>query len=106
MEIFNQYPIKELTVHPRVRNTFYSGHVDLDVFTYCLKNSKNPVCYNGDLRSLSDISECIKRFPTLDAVMLGRGLIADPGMLTPGGTTVQKLEAFHEELKQLRNGKR
>lgn len=98
LEIFNQYPIKELTVHPRVRNTFYSGHVDLDVFTYCLKNSKNPVCYNGDLRSLSDISECIKRFPTLDAVMLGRGLIADPGMLTPGGTTVQKLEAFHEEL--------
>ena len=30
--------------------------------------------------------------------MLGRGLIADPGILTPGGTSADKLEAFLEEL--------
>jgi tRNA-dihydrouridine synthase len=30
--------------------------------------------------------------------MLGRGLIADPGMLCIGGTTADKLEAFHDAL--------
>ena len=30
--------------------------------------------------------------------MIGRGLIADPGMLTPGGTTAAALEAFFGEL--------
>ena len=30
--------------------------------------------------------------------MIGRGLIGDPGMLTPGGTTVKALEGFHDEL--------
>ena len=30
--------------------------------------------------------------------MLGRGLIADPGMLTPGGTTAATLELFHDGL--------
>ena len=30
--------------------------------------------------------------------MLGRGLIGDPGMITPGGTDAKKLEAFCNEL--------
>ena len=30
--------------------------------------------------------------------MLGRGLIGDPGMLSPGGTNVASLEAFLEAL--------
>ena len=32
--------------------------------------------------------------------MLGRGLIGDPGMLTPEGTTVAVLEAFFDELTE------
>jgi len=30
--------------------------------------------------------------------MLGRGLVADPGMLLPGGTKVDTLKAFHDAL--------
>lgn len=30
--------------------------------------------------------------------MIDRGLIGDPGMLTPGGTTAAALEAFFDEL--------
>ena len=30
--------------------------------------------------------------------MIGRGLIGDPGMLTPGGTTAAALEVFFSEL--------
>jgi tRNA-dihydrouridine synthase len=93
LEIYNQYPIVELTVHPRVRKQFYSGDVDMEQFRYAASNSKNPLCYNGDIVSLADA----ERMETVDAVMIGRGLIANPGMVT-GGTDGQVLESFCDEL--------
>jgi len=98
LDILNQYPIKELTVHPRIRTAFYKGDVDMDAFAYALQNSRAPVCYNGDLRSMEDISALSEWYPQVQAVMVGRGLIADPGMLTPGGTDIGRLEEFHNAL--------
>lgn len=98
LEIFNRYPITELTIHPRVRSAFYSGSVDLDTFSYALANSRAPICYNGNLTNLADMQHFSENHPHVDAVMLGRGLIRDPGMLTPGGTTVSALEGFMAEL--------
>ena len=98
LKIFNRYPIKELTVHPRVRSAFYNGEVDMDAFRYCVENSRAPLCYNGNLCSVEQIKVFAKDFPQVDAVMLGRGLIADPGMLMPGGTDVKKLTAFYDAL--------
>ena len=98
LEIYNRYPIKELTVHPRTRKQFYNGDLHMDSFDYAVKNSKNPLCFNGELHNLADISAISERFPTVEAVMLGRGLVGDPGMLTPGGTDLPTLEAFHSEL--------
>lgn len=98
MEVLNQYPICELTIHPRVRTAFYKGHVDMDAFRYALDTSKAPVCYNGDLTSLRQVRTMAGQFPQISGVMVGRGLIGDPGMLTPGGTTRQALEGFMDEL--------
>ena len=98
MEVLNQYPICELTIHPRVRTAFYKGHVDIDAFRYALQTSKAPVCYNGDLTSLRQVRTMAGQFPQISGVMIGRGLIGDPGMLTPGGTTRQALEGFMDEL--------
>ena len=96
LEIFNRYPIQELTIHPRVRKQFYDGSVDMEMFRYAVANSRNPLCYNGDLTSLQQIEAFRQEFPGIEAVMIGRGLIADPGMFSPG--TVAILEAFHNEL--------
>ena len=98
LEIFNRYPIKELTVHPRVRKAFYDGNVDMNTFRYAAENSRAPVCYNGNLCSQEDIHRFSAQFPQIDAVMLGRGLIADPGMLCPGGTDINTLEQFYDKL--------
>ena len=98
LEIFNRYPIKELTVHPRVRQAFYAGKVDMDSFRYCLENSRAPVCYNGNLCTVKQIEAFRNDFPQVESVMLGRGLIGDPGMLSPQGTTIAALEPFLEEL--------
>ena len=96
LEIYNRYPIHELTVHPRVRKVFYKGGVEMEAFRYAAENSKNKLCFNGNLNSLQDISAFSAEFPQIDSVMLGRGLIGDPGMLV--GTTAAKLEAFHNDL--------
>ena len=97
LEVFNRYPIRELTIHSRVRKQFYQGDVHLDMFRYAVRESKNPLCYNGDLFSMQDITNITGEFPQVNAVMLGRGLAADPGMLC-GGTDVHILEQFHAGL--------
>ena len=93
LEIYNRYPIRELIIHPRVRRQFYDGAVHREWFTSAMEHSKNPLCFNGDVRCLSDVSELQTQYPTLNAVMIGRGLIADPGMLC-GGTDLGTLEQF------------
>ncbi len=97
LEVYNRYPLAQLQLHPRVRKAFYSGDVDMEAFAYCLENSTNPVCYNGNLERLEDISQFSEAYPQVQQVMLGRGLIADPGMLA-GGTQKKVLEAFMEAL--------
>ena len=98
LDLFNDYPIQELTVHPRVRMDFYNGNVNMDAFRYCVTHCKAPLCYNGDLHSKAQADALCKEFPEVSSVMIGRGLVGDPGMLTPGGTTAQALEAFMDEL--------
>lgn len=98
LDILNRYPICELIIHPRVRSAFYTGAVDMDAFAYAVQNAKAPLCYNGDIRSLEQAKQITDQFPKVAAVMIGRGLIADPGMATPGGTALPQLEAFYKEL--------
>lgn len=98
LDVYNRYPIKELTIHPRLRNQFYNDTVDYEAFQYAVENSKNPICFNGNLCSKKDIQKLANTFKTVDAVMLGRGLLADPGMLCADGTTRDALEAFFHDL--------
>lgn len=98
LEIYNRYPIAELIIHPRVRQSFYSGNVNMDMFRYAAQNSNIPLCYNGNLSTSEDIRIFSELFPDIDSVMLGRGLVGNPGFVTPGGTTPQTLEMFLNEL--------
>lgn len=98
LEIFNQYPVSQLIVHPRVRKDFYNDPVHENAFRTAEEASRAPLCYNGDLCSLGQIAAFAEAHPAIDTVMLGRGLIGDPGMLTPGGTTAAVLEEFYNDL--------
>ena len=100
LEVYNRYPIRELTIHPRVRKDFYKEPVREEWFRYAWDNSSNPLCYNGNLCTPEQISDVRQRYPGLESVMLGRALIGDPGMITPGGTTAATLQAFHDELME------
>lgn len=97
LEIFNRYPLRQLIIHPRVRKDFYDKPLRPDWFSRAVAQSKNPVCLSGGICSRSQADGIPEVFP-INAVMIGRGLIGDPGMLTPGGTGLAALEAFHAEL--------
>lgn len=99
VEVFNRYPVKELIVHPRTRKDFYKGSVHMDSFAYAYEHCNAPVSYNGDICSLADITSTEARFPKLERIMIGRGLVGDPGMLS-GGTTAAALEDFHRSLTE------
>ncbi len=102
LDIYNRYPIACLTIHPRVRTEKYRGPVHLDEFARALENSRNPVCYNGDLRTVEEVRATETRFPTLDAAMIGRGAVADPALLRKlrGGpaATREELQSFTQDL--------
>lgn len=98
LSLYNRYPVKELTVHPRVRAAFYNGPVNMEAFSYAVANSKAPLCYNGSLCTKAQLNALADAFPQLSAVMLGRGLIGDPGLLSKDGTTLETLSQFHDAL--------
>lgn len=97
LELFNRYPICELTVHPRVQADFYQGRPNRRAFRKAVGASTAPLCYNGDLFSLPDLFAFTAVFPEVDRVMAGRGAVADPSLLRQfqGGAPADK-----EELRQ------
>ena len=102
LNIYNQYPVEELTIHPRVQQDFYKNAPHMEVFKSALDHSKNPVCYNGDIFTKEDFEKFTKEFPEVDAVMLGRGLLRNPGLgdeIREGKQlTKDVVKAFHDEL--------
>ena len=102
LEIYNRYPIACLTIHARVQKEKYRGPVHLDAFAQALAESRNPVCYNGDLRTAAEVEALSQRFPSVEAVMIGRGAVADPALLRKlrGGpaATKEELQALTQDL--------
>lgn len=108
LEVYNQYPIAELIVHSRVRADFYKNHPSLSAFSHAVSHSRAAVCYNGDLFTGKDYQAFVNGFPGVDRIMLGRGLLANPGLLSEILSGVQgkpssekeKLKAFHDRIYQ------
>lgn len=97
LSIYNKYPLALLIVHPRVRSQYYKGEVNRDSFAFATASSRNPLCYNGDILCTRQITDFARDFPEVPAIMIGRGLLANPGMLS-GCQDAARIEAFMEEL--------
>lgn len=105
LEIYNRYPIKELILHPRVRTDYYKNTPNMPAFRVGFEGSRAPVCYNGDIFTVSDYETLCGDYPELDRVMLGRGIISNPGLLDRiaagadsggAGTGKEALRQFHQ----------
>ena len=102
IKIYNKYPIEELIIHPRTQKDFYGNTPNLEVFKDALALSTNPLCYNGDIFTVDDNDKLIKTFKEVKTVMLGRGIIANPGLMNEikNNTIIDKyvLKEFHDEI--------
>lgn len=98
LQLYNKYPISELTIHPRVRMDYYKVPVHLDEFERALKGSANPVCFNGDIVTRLDLQEIEGKFSSVSGIMLGRGLIANPALLQSEAVARETLQQFVTEL--------
>lgn len=102
MKIYNKYPMEELIIHPRTRQDFYGNKPNMEMFKDALKSSKNTICYNGDIFSVKDYEKFIEECPSVDRIMIGRGSLANPGLINEikGKGVVDKniLKEFHDEV--------
>lgn len=87
LRIYNQYPFSELIIHPRVQKDFYKNTPNLEAFKEAVEHSKHSLCYNGDIVILEDFIRIKEAFPTVNKIMIGRGLLINP-------TLVQELQAY------------
>jgi tRNA-dihydrouridine synthase len=102
IKIFNKYPMEELIIHPRIQKDFYKNKPNLNVFKDALVLSKNPVCYNGDIFTVKAYKEFSAAFPNVGTLMLGRGLLINPGLIDDitNNIKVDKnlLKDFHDKI--------
>ena len=80
LEIYNKYPLKELIVHPRTQKDYYRNHPNMEWYTYAVEHGKAPLCYNGDITDVTSYKTFMKTYPDTDKVMIGRGLLVNPGL--------------------------
>lgn len=102
LELYNQYPVKELIIHPRIQLDFYKNKPNMEVFEKALLKSKNPLCYNGDIFTVVDYNNFHEKYSQVDKLMIGRGLLVNPALLREikGGNAIEKkeLKDFHDRL--------
>lgn len=91
LDIYRKYPLSELIVHPRLQSDFYQGLPNFKAFSQayelylsgCSKKEKEicKLCYNGNIFSMEDYLQVYQKFPQINAVMLGRGLLTNPRLV-------------------------
>jgi len=99
LSIYNKYPLEELIIHPRVQADYYQNEPRMEIFQAAWKESKNPVCYNGDLFTGERIEQFQREFPEADRIMVGRGIICNPGLIK-GQNTKEQFRNFLDKVCQ------
>ena len=98
--------IVSVTLHARLGIQEYRGEPDQEAFARFYEACSLPLLYNGDLCRAEDIHAISRRFPALEGMMIGRGLLADPGLALEYKTGVKlsteerrmRFKAFHDDL--------
>lgn len=102
LPVFNRYPLSLLILHPRTRAQFYGGTPDIEAFSAAYIETKNSLCYNGNVGSSADFFDITDRFPQLHSIMIGRGAVRNPAVFREirGGAPLktEELLAFSDLL--------
>lgn len=72
--------VEAIAVHPRTRLQGYSGNANWDIIRDVKQAVNIPVIGNGDVRTVDDAVR-LKQHTGCDAIMVGRGVMANPWLL-------------------------
>lgn len=104
LAIYNEFPVYELIIHPRVQTDFYRNTPNMDAYRFACGESLAPLCYNGDINDRFSYERLLSEFPDIDAVMCGRGVIANPGLIgelaMSQKMSMESFRSFHNEIYQ------
>lgn len=78
LQMLNDINLDQVVLHPRLGVQQYKGSVDMDGFARLAEICTHPMVYNGDIVSVSQITDLERKFPKLTGVMIGRGLLCRP----------------------------
>lgn len=81
IDILNSMPLDHVTLHPRIARQQYGGEVDMTQFREFVELSRNPVVYNGDIRTPEDGLEKLTQYPDIMGLMVGRGVLGRPSLI-------------------------
>ena len=76
--VLNDYPLASVTIHPRLGRQQYTGVPDMETFAQVLPMIIHPVIYNGDITNVGDVQRIKKTYPTVNDIMVGRGILYRP----------------------------
>lgn len=104
LPLINDSSLSQVALHPRLGVQQYKGSVDMDSFTQFYEQCRKPLVYNGDLADTEQIASVVARFPNLDGIMVGRGLLTRPwlaqewhsGVEGPEEHRLQQLLQMHD----------
>lgn len=107
LDILNEIPLEQITLHPRIGTQQYKGTVNMEAFDEFYALCKHPIIYNGDVTSIKEIQNLEEKYPKLAGVMIGRGLLTRPSLASEYVTGVELswekrrpvLLDFHDRLK-------
>lgn len=91
--------LSHVTLHPRTARQQYTGDIDMSRFSEFIAEATFPVVYNGEIHSIADIAAMSARYPALHAVMVGRGLLYDPALVSPEhDSALPRIIKLHDRL--------
>ena len=53
----------------------------METYQYAAEHSRHSLCFNGDIHSVGAYEQLRQMFPMTEKVMLGRGILQNPGLV-------------------------
>ncbi len=104
LDVFQNYPVSLLIIHPRVRQDFYQHPIRMESFEKAVQKYHGAICFNGGLKIVENCVTLEKQYPQIQSIMIGQGLLSNPALIQQmkglGELEKERLMAFHDTLFQ------
>ncbi len=99
LQVFKQYPVSEIILHPRLGIQKYKGTPNWDYFEKIINIWNGDVIGNGDILSTQELNDKRERFSSVNGWMIGRGILTNPLLLSKSPISE---DSFKQSLFELR----